>query len=132
VFNNVESDGLGKRSALADGNDITFTDVSESRGTVDRHVSVLLGKTTILGEVLKIISSNNQSSLHLVGDNHCLQDSTTNRHIASEGALLVNVVSFDGSLGSLEAETDTLVESHALEINEIIPSITKSLNQNNK
>ncbi len=116
MLNDVESDSLGKRSALADGNDVTFTNVSESRRAVDGHVLVLLGETTVLGEVLKIISSNDQSSLHLVRDDHCLQDSTTNRHVTSEGALLVDVVTLDGGLGGLEAKTDTLVVSHALKL----------------
>lgn len=114
VLNDVESDGLGKRSALADGDDVTLTNVLEGRGAVNRHVLVLLGETTVLGEVLKVIPSDNKGSLHLVGDDHGLQNSTTDGHVAGEGALLVDVVTLDGSLRGLEAKTNGLVESHAL------------------
>lgn len=114
MLNNIESDSLGKRSALADGDNITLTNVSEGRGAVDGHVSVFLSETTVLGKVLEVISSDDKGSLHLVGDDHGLQNSTTDRHITSEWALLVHVVSFDGKLGGLETKTDTLVVSHAL------------------
>lgn len=52
VLNNVESNSLSQRSALADGNDITFTHVRESRGAMYGQISVLLSETTIFGEVL--------------------------------------------------------------------------------
>jgi hypothetical protein len=63
---------------------------------------------------LQIITTNNKGSLHLVRDDHSLQDSATDGNIAGEWALLVDVVAFDGSLWGLEAKTDTLVVSHAL------------------
>eukprot|EP00349_Pseudokeronopsis_sp_Brazil_P010564 CAMPEP_0202971630 /NCGR_PEP_ID=MMETSP1396-20130829/28813_1 /ASSEMBLY_ACC=CAM_ASM_000872 /TAXON_ID= /ORGANISM="Pseudokeronopsis sp., Strain Brazil" /LENGTH=195 /DNA_ID=CAMNT_0049701183 /DNA_START=44 /DNA_END=628 /DNA_ORIENTATION=+ len=113
VFNDVESDGLGKRSALANSYDVTFSNIEERRGAVNRHVSVLLGETTVLREVLQVISSDNEGSLHLVGNNHGLQNSTTDGDIASKWALLVNVVTLNRGLGGLEAKADALVVSHA-------------------
>ncbi len=119
MLNDVEANSLGQRSALADGNNITFLDVLEGRGAVDRHVLVLLGETSVLWEILQVITANNKSSLHLVGDDHSLQDSATNGNIASEWALLVDVVAFNSGLWGLEAKTDTLVVSHALCIEEL-------------
>lgn len=116
MLNHVESDSLGKRTALANSYNITLTNVGERRGAVDRHISVLLSKTTVLGEVLQVISSDNQGSLHFVGDNHSLQDTTSDRDIASEWALLVNVRSLDGRLRGLEAKANALVISHTLYI----------------
>lgn len=114
VFDNVEAHSLGQRSALANGNDVTFADILEAWRAVNRHVSVLLSKTSVLGEVLKVITTNNHGSLHLVGDDHCLQDSTTDRNIASEWALLVDVGLFDGGLWGLETKSNTLVVSDSL------------------
>ena len=81
---------------------------------MDGHVLVLLGETSVLREVLKVITADDNSSLHLVGDNHSLQDSATDRNATSERALLVDVVALNSSLRGLEAQSDALVESHAL------------------
>lgn len=43
-----------------------------------------------------------------------LHDATTDADVASEGALLVNVVTRDGLKGGLEAETDVLVVAKGL------------------
>jgi len=48
VLNHVELHSLGQRSALTDGNNITFRHVLEGRRAVDRHVVVSLGKTSVL------------------------------------------------------------------------------------
>lgn len=58
MFNHIKFDSLGKRTALADGDNITFADVREGRRDVDRHVSVLLSETSVLREVLEEISAN--------------------------------------------------------------------------
>jgi len=91
VLNNIEAYSFGKRSALTDGDNITFTNVFESRGAVDRDVSVLFTETSVFGEVLKIISAHNKSSLHFVRNNHGLQDSSSDRHISSEWAFLIYI-----------------------------------------
>lgn len=114
MLNDVEANSLGQRSALADGDNITFLDVLEGRGAVDRHVLVLLGETSVLWEILQVITANNKGSLHLVRDDHSLQDSATDGDIAGEWALLVDVVTLNGGLWGLEAKTDTLVVSHTL------------------
>jgi hypothetical protein len=64
---------------------------------VDRHVTMSLLKTVVLLDVVKVITTDDDSPLHL----HLLDDtsknSTTNGNITSEWALLVNV----GTLNSL-------------------------------
>lgn len=115
MFDHVESDSLSKRSALANGDNITLSNVLEARRAVDRHILVLLAETSVLGEVLQVIPSHNKGSLHLVGDNHGLQNSTSDGNIASKRALLVDVSSLDSTLGSLEAKANALVVAHSLE-----------------
>jgi hypothetical protein len=82
---------------------------NESRGHVSREVLVTLLITRVLGDVVKVFTTDDESALHLGGDNNTGQDTTTDGDITSEGALLVDVGTLDGLLGGLEAETDILV-----------------------
>ena len=113
VCDNIETNSLGKRTALSDGYDITILD-GEGRRAVSRDILVPLLVTTVLGNVVQIIPSDNNGSLHLGGDDLSLQNSSTDRNVSSEGALLVNVTSLDGSIGSLDSKTNVLDETHGL------------------
>lgn len=61
----VESHGLGERSALSNGNNVTFSDSGESGGAVDGEVVVSLLESVVLLDVMEVISSDDDSSLHL-------------------------------------------------------------------
>lgn len=74
-----------------------------------RDVSVTLLITRVLGDVVKIFTTDDDSALHLGGDNNTGQDTATDGDITSEGALLVDVGTLDGFLGDLETKTDILV-----------------------
>ncbi len=52
MLNHIESDSLGEWAALSDCDDITLTNVLESRGDMDRHISVFLSETSVFWEVL--------------------------------------------------------------------------------
>ena len=114
VLKHVESDSLGKRSALSDSDNVTLSNVQETRRAVDWYVLVSLLKTSVLWYKLKVITTNNNSSLHFSGNNHCLKDATTDWYIASERTFLVNIWALDSFLRCLETKTDTLVISHAI------------------
>ena len=114
MLDHVESNGLGQRAALADSDNITLTNVQEGGGAVYGHVGVLLAKTSVLTDILKVITTDDHGSLHLVGHHHALKNATTNGHIAGEGALLVDVRALNSLGGGLETQTDVLVVSHAL------------------
>lgn len=71
---------------------------------MSREVTVTLLETVVLGEVVQVVPANDASAyplnsyknvipLHLEGFHHTRQNTATDAHIASEGALLVNVVS---------------------------------------
>ena len=61
---NIESHGLWEWSALSNGNDITFSD-SESWWDVDGEVVVSLLESVVLLDVVEIVSSDDDGSLHL-------------------------------------------------------------------
>ena len=105
MCDNIEANSLGKRTALSNGYDITILD-GEGRRAVSRDILVPLLVTTVLGNVVQIIPSDNNGSLHLGGDDLSLQNSSTDRNVSSEGALLIDIGSLDGSFGSLETKTD--------------------------
>ena len=113
VCHNIESNRLGERTALSAGDDISFLD-RKRRRAVHRNILVTLLETTIFGNVVKVVSSDGNGSLHLGRDDKSLQDATANRNVAREWALLVDVICFNGGGWGLESETDRLGESHDL------------------
>jgi len=81
---------------------------------VGSNVLVPLLKTTVLGDVVQVIPSDNDCSLHLGGHDLSHQNSTTDGRTTSEGALLVNVHSLNGLVGCLDAQTDVFHKAHGL------------------
>lgn len=63
----------------------------------------------VLGDKVEIIPANDDSAVHLCRNNTTSQDTTTDRHLARERALLVNISSINGFLRGLVAETNVLV-----------------------
>jgi len=105
---NVVANGLRERPALADGDDVANFDVPEGRAEVHRHIAMPLLVTLVLANVVKVVSSNNDGALHLhLYDNSC-ENATTNKNIAGEWTLLIDVVSIDSFTRRLEAKTNVL------------------------
>ena len=113
MCDDVESDGLGKGTALSDGDNISFLD-REGRTAVGSDVLVSLFETTVLSDVVKVVSSNDDSSLHLSGNDLSLEDSSSDGDVSNKGALLVDEASLDGSIGGLDSKSDILYEAHRL------------------
>lgn len=109
----VEANGLGKRTALTNGNNITLSD-TESRRNVGSKVLMSLLVTVVLGDVVKVLTSENDGTVHLGGNNGTGENLTTDGDKTNEGALLVNVRTLDSLLGSLETKTDLLIPSLGL------------------
>ena len=53
-------------------------------------------ETVVLLDVMKIVTADNDSPLHLHLLDNSSENTTTNGHVSSEGALLVNVSSLNG------------------------------------
>jgi len=64
LADNVEANSLGKRSALADGNNISDFE-AESWGAVSRDGPVALLEPVVLLDVVKVITADDDSVLHL-------------------------------------------------------------------
>ena len=68
-LDNVEPDGLWQRSALADGHDISIRDSGECWRAVSGQVFVSLLESAVLLDVMKVVSSDYNCSLHLGRNN---------------------------------------------------------------
>jgi hypothetical protein len=69
---------------------------------MDRHVAVPLLKAVVFANVMQVITSDDEGALHLQLLDDTSQNAASDRNIASEGALLVNVA----SLNSLSEQID--------------------------
>lgn len=111
VGDNIEPNSLTQRTALSDGYNITIL-YGEGWGAVSGNILVSLLKTTVLGNVVKVISPYNNCALHLGGANQSSKDTSTNGNVSSEGTLLVNKVSLNSTIGSLDSKSNLLDETH--------------------
>ena len=78
-LDDVESNSLGDWSTLTDGNNVTDLD-TESWGNVNWDVLVSLFVSVVLWNVVQVSSSDDNSTVHLGGDNGTGQDLTTDRN----------------------------------------------------
>lgn len=62
--------------------------------------------TTVLGQVVKVVTTHDDGAVHLGGFNHSLQDTATDGHVASERAFLIDELSVDRLLRGLDAQTN--------------------------
>lgn len=78
------------------------------------QVLVTLLITIVLLDKVEVVTANNDGALHLGAHNDTSEDTSTDGDVTSEGALLVDVSTGDGLLGSLEAKTNILVPAGSL------------------
>lgn len=104
----VETNCLGQWAALTNNNFITQVN-TESRADVHRQVGVTTFVTVVLGNVVQVFTTDDDSTLHLGGDHTSWQDTTTNGNQTGPWALFVNVLTINGSTRGLETKTDILV-----------------------
>jgi len=111
MSHDVELNSLGQRTALSNSNNVTLLD-TKARTAMGMNGLVPLLETTVLLNVVKVIPTDNNSALHLGGSDESLENLTTDGHVSSEGALLVNVVSLNGGIGGLDTQTNILYPTH--------------------
>lgn len=114
MLNNVEADSLGKGAALADGNDISLLDGVESGRQVGRDVAVALLETSVLRDEVEVVTTENDGTLHLVGDDDTTENTAADSDTSGPGALVVDVLTVDSSSGSLDTQTNVLVPAGTL------------------
>lgn len=61
-----------------------------------RHIAMSLLKSVIFSDIMQIITSNDNGSLHFHLLNDSGQDTSANGNVSSERAFFVNVGAFDG------------------------------------
>ncbi len=115
MSNDVELDSLGQRTALSNRHDVTLLH-GEAGATMRMNVLMTLLETTVLGNVVKVIPTNDNRALHLGGDDKSLQNFPADRNIAGEGTFLIDIVSLNGSIGGLDTQTDVLHPAHGLDL----------------
>lgn len=81
---------------------------------MNTHITMAFLKSIIFSNIMKVIPTNNDSSLHLHFLDHSSEDASSYRNVPSEWAFLVNVGSFQSLAGCFEAETDVAAVSHRL------------------
>jgi len=67
---NVEADSLGERAALANCHNVAFLYSFEGGRAVSMHVFVSFLKPVVLADVVEVVSSDDNGSLHLGGDHN--------------------------------------------------------------
>jgi len=73
-----------------------------------------LFESIVFSDQVKVISSDDDGSSHLCSYDNTLDDSSSDADIASEWALLINISTFNGVSGSLEAQTNVSEVSQTL------------------
>lgn len=111
----VESNGLGDWSTLTDSNDVTDLD-TESWGDVSWDVLVSLFVSVVLWNVVQVVSSDDDGTVHSGGNNGTGQDLTTDGNQTGEWTLLVDVRTFNSGLWGLETQTNVLIPSLGLSV----------------
>jgi len=104
----VESNSLCNWSALTNGDDITNSGSLENWGQMSWQVAMSLLESIVFFDVMQVVSSQNDSSVHLIRKDDSLEDSSSDGYFRCEWALLVNVHTIFCFERSLETETDFL------------------------
>ena len=68
-------------------------------------ISVSFFVSVVFGDVVKVVTSDDDGSLHFVGDDDTFEYFSSYGDIASEGTFFIDVVSFDGFFGSFESKS---------------------------
>lgn len=107
----IESHRFAERTALPNRHNIPLLD-GKGRRTMGHHILVTLLKTTVLGNIMQIISTHDNRALHFGRNDEALENAAANRHIASKGAFLVDVVAFNGRRGGFDTESNGFYKAH--------------------
>lgn len=100
--------------AFTNGNNVSGLNTNEGRAAVSGYILVALLVAIVLAHIVQVVTTDDNSAFHLGADNSTSEDTSTDGDVSSERALLVDVSSSDGLLGSLEAKTDVLVPTGSL------------------
>lgn len=86
-----------------------------------------LFETVVLSDVMQVITTDDNCSLHLHFLDHSSQDTSTDGNIAGEGAFLVNVVTFNSLKNNCCKCCDIIRKKSAINITIHIQHANKAL-----
>ena len=97
LFNSddIESDCFWDWSALTNSNDISNSGSFITWGKMSWDVVMSLFESIVFLDVVQIISSDNNGSVHLCWENDTFEDSSSNGNVWGEWTLLVNISALD-------------------------------------
>lgn len=104
-FQDIEVNGLAEWSAFTNDDNISFLN-GEGWRAVDWKISVSFFISIVFWNVVEIISSDDDGSLHFCGNTDTLEDLSSDWNVAGEWALFVNICGFNGFFRSSESESD--------------------------
>lgn len=81
---------------------------------MDRHVLMPFFISIILPDILQIITTDYNRSVHFCFPDYPCKDTSTNVHVASKRALLIDICAINGLFWSFIAQTDALIISSAI------------------
>ena len=90
-FQNIIFHSFSQWTALTNCDNISYSHISKTRRQMHGHIFMSLFKTIVFLNVMKIISTNNDSPLHLHFNNNTSKDTISDGNITSEWTLFVNV-----------------------------------------
>ena len=78
----------------------------EARGAVNREGLMTFFISLIFWAEVKIVTTDNNSSIHGSALYNATKQMATNANISSEGALLINIMTNNGFAGGFESKTN--------------------------
>ncbi len=106
----VEVHCLCQWTALTNQHDVTFF-YWKSRGNVSWDISMSLFVSVVFGDVMQVISPDDNSALHLGRDDDSLKNFASNGDSRGEGTFFIDVVWFNCLLWCFEVESNLFVVS---------------------
>ena len=105
-------DSFCERSTLAnDGNISDFG--REARWNMNWNISMSFFISVIFGNIVKVISSDNNGSLHFCRNHDTFEYFSSNWDVASEGTFFINVVTFNSFLRCFESQSNIFKVSNS-------------------
>ena len=113
-FENIETDGLGKGTALANSDYIPNLDADEGGRAMGGQVLVALLVAVVFANIMQVFPAKNDGAFHLGRLDKTGQNTATDRHVAGKGALFVDICPVDGFRGSGKSEANILIPTTTL------------------
>ncbi len=104
-FKDIKMNCFTKRSTFSYYNNISLFDW-KSWGAVNRYISMSFFISIVFRNIMKVISSNNNSSLHLSRNTNSFKNFTSDRDVTSKWTFFINISWFNCLFGCFKSKTN--------------------------